>query len=102
MSKEIDIHSFIFEIWIFMTWKSGKHLIRSKPPSSSSVVRAKCLPDFPVIVIQIYNIIPLLEKLKSVCLFPCSWGYDHAEEYHESSWEDVALKLTESPVGVRM
>ena len=85
-----------------MSRKSGKHIAWHTEPLDS-LFHVQCLLDFQVMVIQIYNIIPLSKKkFKNVCLFPCPWGYDEADTYLQSSWKDVALEVTVFSVRVRM
>ena len=45
--------------------------------------------------------IPLFKK-ENVYLFPCPWGYDYADTYRQSSWENAAQEVTVSSVRVRM
>ena len=41
-------------------------------------------------------------RMHLVCLFPWPFGYDYANAYPQSSWEDVTLEVTISSVRVRM
>ena len=77
-------------------------LIRSKPLFSGPVYLVQVFAGFSGRGNPIYNIIHLLKRNENVHLFPGYWGYENADAYLQSLWEDGALEVTLSYVRVQM
>ena len=84
--------------WFDLQWGRSRHTLLMRPNKVETAVQCfRSSAGFSGHGNSIHNIIPL--RKEKCTLSPCPWGLNnYGDAYFPSSWEDVALEVTVSPV----